>query len=314
MSWTKRQLVPPLPSEAQPIVDALNTVSGAVVPILNAASTLLNAASIFFQSADLYKALMTALVTQTEDLVNDLFGSGAFELVVNPFTSFRRRQKVDKNGIPLLTPEEAINLAIRSLDDQGDLDRPQFSDAANISAFGILVTAPDISVFLAILEALLSLWNIDDIQFIIREINRRRGILVQSRPPDWDSLRFNQIKALGDVQKELLRVLAIAKGYLAVPDDAILDLIAQLQRKVNILTLSIAAFQAVIDALTNTPALSGVYMLDVPLGVGGNNRLKAELRDPQFAQLGLNKYTFMALYVGGGPSAAGVDSIRQLLA
>lgn len=314
MPWMQRPLVPPLPGEAQDIVDVLDTVASGVLPILNAASTLLNAAQIFFQTADLYKALITALLNQTEALVNDLFGSGAFELVINPFTVFNRRQELDKYGIPTLTPEEAVNLAIRSLDDLGDQGRPQFSPAANVSAFGILVTAPNVGVFLDILRGLLSLWTIDDLRFLIDQIERRTGAAPQSRQPDWDTLRFNQIGALGQIQKELLRVLAIAKGYVAVPDDAILDLINQLQRKVNILTLSIAAFQAVIDALTNTPALSGVYILDIPTGVGGNERLKKELKDPQFSALGLNQYTMMALYVGGGPSAAGVDAIRQLIA
>lgn len=320
MSWTPKTVTPPLPSEVNDILTGLNSLTGSVSSSLGTISSLLDAAKPFFSGGtDPFAALVTAILTELQNFNNDFFGSGAFQLVIDPFAAFGPRfneegRGKDKYGIPLLTPKDALNKAIRSFDDQGDEDRPQFSDSANVSAFGLLVTAPDLSIFLDILQALASVWTIDDITFTFNRLQKTS----QPKPkksiaPDWSSLRFNQVGALGDIQKEINKALSITKGYTTVGDNVISEIIDTLQRKVDVLQASVDGLQLVVDALVATAGVPNVWVLDVPIGVGGNRRIKEEIVDPNLSALLLNKYTFMVLYVGGGPSAAGVDKIRQLV-
>lgn len=320
MSWTPKTLTPPLPAEAQAVVDAVSAVTSTVGGVLATFSALLDAAKIFFVAGtDLFVALVSAIITEAENLNNDFFGSGAFQLIVSPFDLAGPRfleegVGKDQYGIPFLTPRDAISAAVRSLDDTGDINRPVFSDSADVAAFGLLITAPDVRAFIALLEALLSVWTLDDLEFIINRTKAKANPPPKkSVPVDWTSLRFNQIKALGDIQRENNKALSIARGYLNVGDNIIVQLIDTIQRKVDVLSDSVATFQAVIDALIAAAGIPNVFVLDVPLGPGGTRRLKEELRDPALESLLANKYTLMLLYVGGGPSALGVDNIRKLV-
>lgn len=320
MTWTPKTLTPPLPPEAQQVVDAVSSATSTVSGVLSTFSALLDAAKIFFTAGtDLFVALVSAIITEAENLNNDYFGSGAFQLIVSPFDVATTRfleegNGKDQYGIPFMTPGQAIAHAVRSLDDAGDLNRPIFSDSADITALGLLITAPDVRAFIALMEALLAVWTLDDLVFIInRTKEKANGVPKKSVPVDWSSLRFNQIKALGDIQRENNKALAIARGYLNIGDNIITQLIDTIQRKVDVLNDSVATFQAVIDALLAAAGIPNVFVLDVPLGTGGVRRLKAELRDPALESLGANKYTLMLLYVAGGPTAVGLDNIRKLV-
>lgn len=320
MAWTPKTLTPPLPPGAADVVNAISTATTSVSGALTAFSTLLDAAKVFFTAGtDVFQFIVNTIITEAENLNNDFFGSGAFQLIVSPFDVAGPRfleegAGKDQFGIPFLTPRDAISQAVRSLDDTGDANRPIFSDSANIAAFGLLITAPDVKAFITLMQALLSVWTLDDLVFII---NRTQAKATpppkKSVPVDWTSLRFNQIKALADIQRENNKALAIARGYLNVGDNVITQLIDTIQRKVDVLNDSVATFQFVIDALVAAAGIPNVFVLDVPLGPGGVRRLKEELRDPALESLLLNKYTLMLLYVGGGPSAVGVDNIRQLV-
>lgn len=332
MTWTPKTITPPLPPEAQDIVDAISTVTGTVSGILTTFSTLLDAAKIFYNGGtDLFVALMNGIIDAAEDLNNDYFGSGAFQLIIDPFSLPSTRyleqgindlaeditgakiKKKDQFGIPQLTPAECIAAAIRSFDDTGDENRPIFSDAADITALGLLITAPDLSAFLDLLEKLLSVWTLDDLEFIFDRFQLKVNPVKKSVPVDWGSIRFNQIKALGDIQKENNKALAIARGYLNVGDSIIPELIETIQRKVDVLNDSVTTFQSVVDLILAAAGVPNVFVLDVPLGAGGVNRVKIELRDSDLESLAINKYTVMLLYVAGGPTAVGLDKIRQLV-
>ena len=316
MSWLLKNIGPPIPPEAQAIVNEVDAVASAVTPLLDTATALLDVAKIFYiAGVDVYQTLTSTLISETEDLIDDLFGAGVFELVIDPFSVFGPKFPKDVNGIPLLNPEQAIKLAIRSFDDVGDPNRPQFSDGANVAAFGLMATAPDVSSFLALLQSLLAVWTIDGLDFTLKRVKRFRNPPdTQSLLPDWDSISFNKVNALGDIQNELLKILSLAKGYTVVPDRGITDLIDIMQRKIDVLNASIAAFQGLLDILGALPAATGIYFFDLPLGVGGNSRIQTALRDQDLEALKINKYTFTVLYVGGtGPSAQSVDSIRKLL-
>ena len=385
MPWQQKALLPPLPPEAQDVVDDLNAVAGSIIPILDAAATILDAAKIFFSAgSDLYAALMTALITEVENLINDLFGSGAFELMVHNSSVLSTKLQKDKFGIQLITPADAVNLAIQSFDDLGDDQRPQFSDAASVAGFGFLVTQKDVFLLVKILEALATVLGLPQLDVIFEDLKSQSGqsrtilsnksvfagqitfdytggtpkvgnfiqqgavsavitaetdtqiniedkgiakkfvngaarFLAEPRfstGADWDSFRFNQFEALGKIQVQLLDVLQIAKGYAVVPDNNIAELIDLLSRKVDTLTAAVTIFQAVIDEITNISGLSGTFVFDLPITTGGNKKLKEELFNPAFedTSFAFDKYTFFALYVGGGPSAAGVETIRLLFA
>lgn len=320
MSWTPKTVTPPLPPGAADVVAAIGAATSTIGGVLSTVSALLDAAKIFFTAGtDLLQFLMNAVITEAENLNNDFFGSGAFQLIVSPFDMAGPRYLEDGNGkdqygIPYITPRDAISAAVRSLDDLGDANRPVFSDSAQIAAFGLLVTAPDVKALIALMEALLSVWTLDDLVFIINRTKAKSSPKPKkSVPVDWSSLRFNQIKALGDIQAENNKALAIARGYLNVGDNVITQMIETIQRKVDVLNESVTTFQQVIDLLTAAAGIPNVFVLDVPLGPGGTRRLKEELRDPALESLLLNKYTLMLLYVGGGPSATGVDNIRKLI-
>ena len=383
MPWTQKTLLPPLPPEAQDVVDDLNTVAGSIVPILDAAATLLDAAKIFFSAGtDLYAALMTALITDVEDLVTDLFGTGAFELMVHSSAVLSTKLPKDKSGIQLITPADAVNLAIQSFDDLGDDQRPQFSDSANIAAFGFLVTAKDVFLLVEILEILFSVLGLPQIKVLFEDLKEASGqsrtilsakatsggkitftytggspkvgnfiqqgavsvvvssftdttvaiedigigkkfengaarFLAQPRfstGADWDTFSFDQFDSLGKIEVQLLDVLQLAKGYAVIPDNNITELIDLLSRKVDVLTAAVTLFQSVIDEITNTSGLTDTFVFDLPITVGGNKKVKEELVNPAFAasSFALDRYTFFVLYVGGGPSAAGVETIRLL--
>jgi len=343
MTWTKKEVLPPLPEEAQKIIDDLQAVSGGVVDILKGLSLALEAAKVFFLlTNDLFAAIMTAIITAVEDLINDLFGSGVFQLVINPFTvtnTTLRREKVgegaDQFDVTFVTPDDAIKLAIKSFDDpydidpssinstnpQGNLKRPDFSDSATVAGFGLLFTAKDLNIYIQFLQALKAVWTTDDIEFALGRALEAQGTTPgRSTGADWDSKRLNSIGSLGSIQNQLLKILSLAKGYTLIPE-GIINLIDALQRKADDLIETIEAFQAVIDDLTNLQGLAGVHVLDIPPQVGGNNLLKASLPNPilQGPDNFLYRYTFFIMYVGGGISSldsqvTAVDTIRQLVA
>lgn len=73
--------------------------------------------------------------------------------------------KYDENNIPTLTPVEAINLAIESFDDEGDVRRPPFSKASTVTGFGILITTPYLQLFATLLKGATTFisagWHLD---------------------------------------------------------------------------------------------------------------------------------------------------------
>jgi len=317
MSWKKTNVVPPLPPEIRALLDTLNSSLGSVVPVLSTAKSLLEVAKVLYLAGtDLYSALLIALITECENIVNDTFGTGMYELIVDPFSVFPKKLKKDKKtGIPYVTPGDAINIAIASIDDLGDADRPQFSDSAEVAGFGIMLTAPDPAALLKLLEMLLKVWTTLDLKWTIERLKKAKAVapIPDSISPDWSSARLNQIEIFAKLQKQLLDTLEMAKGYTITADQAVIDLIDALTQKVDDLKGSIEALQALMDLIKGISGMTDVFVVQIPLGVGGVNRIKAELVDADLATLKINKFTVMALYVAGGPSAAGLDNIRKVL-
>jgi len=376
MTWQKQDLATPIPKAIEDVVAPINDLISVILPILSTVQTLLTAAQVFFATyADPYVTLVGSLISQIEAVINDLFGAGAYSLVVTPFSfevsvaqskviaetynteinnaniAYEKallkaseiknaadrkaaresaKQSLNTNrtkaynkknrarsfdqvtGLPILSANDAILAAIESFDDKGDAARPQFSNSANVCAFGILFTVPTIQQLIDILEAMSDVFKIPEFEFALKKIKRFKTTAQVSVNPDWQSVRLNSIEHLSAMQKELLGLLETFRGYLVVPSAGLGDIINILQQKTAKIQQLLTRLQALLNAISR---VSGVYFLDVPEGPGGNARIKRALEDP-FLQDPCNQtgFTVMALFVGGGPSLQPIETIRALLA
>jgi len=332
MSWAKKKVLSPLPEELEGIVTSLTGTVSSVQAVLGPLALALDsAATLFLLGNDLFAAIMNEVITAIEELVNDIFGSGVFQLVINPFTLSNtnlRRARVNDNeadafNVTFVTPDQAIKEAIKSLDDPGDVDafnnlkRPNFSVNATVAGVGLLITVKDINAYLELMKLLFRVWATEDIKFAIKKIEDLQAP-PRSTGADWDSIKFNQIGQLALLQNQLLGVLALAKGYTLVPE-GLINLINLLKKKIDDLNEILDTLTAVIEDLANIEGLAGVYVFDLPPQRGGNEAIKAalpnpELQGPEFA---LHRYTFFMLYIGGGidrtagPVVA-ADNIRKI--
>lgn len=315
MPWQSKPLISPLPGE---LIDIANTISGvasAVGTILDVVADLLEVAKVFYMViADPYKALVAALITELEDLINDLFSTGVYQLIIDPYQVFSPGMKKDRFGIPLLTPGDAINAAIKSFDDEGDANRPIFSPSSKVAALGIMITTPSYGEILSLLQALWNVFQIDDIKWLINKLERdKKGRPKFSRPPDWDSVRLNQIDTMAKIQEALLDDLSIARGYIITTDEIITQMIDSLSRKVAVWQEAVEVINLLILNIGNIAALNQALILDIPEQVGGIELIKKELMHPAIMANKINKYTFMYLMVGGGPSLKSVELLRGMM-
>ena len=315
MSWTKKKVLSPLPEELEGIVTSLDATVSTVQAVLGPLALALESASILFVLGnDLFAAIMDLVITAIEDLVNDIFGTGVFQLVINPFTlsntTLRRERagenKADQFDVTFVTPDQAIKEAIKSLDDPGDVDgfnnlkRPAFSENATVAGVGLLITVKDINAYLNLLKLLFTVWATEDIKFAIDKLENLQPP-PRSTGADWDSLRFSQIGQLGLLQNQLLGVLALTKGYTLVPE-GLINLIKLLKKKIDDLNEILDTLKEVIQALADIEGLGGVYVFDLPPQLGGNEAIKAALPNPELQgpEFFLHRYTFFMLYIGGG--------------
>jgi hypothetical protein len=217
---------------------------------------------------------------------------------------------VDSFGIPKLSPRQAILAAVESLDDLGDPNRPQFSDNAQVCALGIMATAPGLDQFKALIELLLQVFEIPEWRIALLKFNEVSTTgTTASAFPDWKSVRLNSFTPMDDIQSAILDVIHTVQGYQVVADDCIQDLIDILDQKAALLEELAKRLEDLANALKSA---TGLFVLNVPIGVGGNSRLKTEFRD-SILECAPNDYTIAAIFVGGGPSLQDVDNLRKLM-
>ena len=247
MTWTQKPIPAPLLAEVEAIASQISSLTAPVVTLLDVASSALDAAKIFFSAAgNPTTALANSLITELENLNNDIFGTGVFQIVVQPFELTVREPipgigtastidtesrlleiaqtgatlAPDAFGITRLTPVKNIQKIVDSFDDVGDVERPQFSDSAEVCAFGMMVTSPTVNGFNQILESLLGVWDMGDLRRLLDRMNRQTNtdtggvIPTASRPPDWDSVRFNSINFLKDTQDQINKQIALLRGLI----------------------------------------------------------------------------------------------------
>ena len=145
MPWEQQEVTDPAQQAVSTALTPVSNALGAISPILSTTSALLDIAKAFIiGTIDPLQAALLKAIEGLEETLNDIFGSGMFTLTVNPFRLEGVRQ-FDDFGTPLMTPADIINEMVQSFDDLGDGNRPQFSESAEVVAFGLIATAPDLA-------------------------------------------------------------------------------------------------------------------------------------------------------------------------
>lgn len=317
MAWEQRNLKVLLPDAMKQVSDTAAGVSSSLQTVVDILDAALKAAQVFATpTADPTSALITALQDELEDIVNDTFGTGFFQLIVTPYTV--ENPRYDTFGIPLLTPGEVITTMSTSFDDAGDSRRPQFSDSANVTGFGIIATAPDATQLLTAVNGLLSVLNLKEFQNL--KLRLDRAVLaesgttpVRSIQPDWSSVKLEDIPGFSDIKASLVSFLNQIRGYQKVADAFLDDFLSALTNKVNAITNAVDELNKAIQAIEQGLGATGVYWLNIPTAVGGNTYLKQQLPDSFLSSLTTNGYSAGALYVAGGPSVSGLEALKDML-
>jgi hypothetical protein len=235
-------------------------------------------------------------------------------------TEKRKNWKFDNFGIPLMTPSQCVNHMIASLDDTGDPMRPVFSDTAQVSALGFIVTAPDIEQFVALAEPLLAILEIDQLADLLNEFLRRSNRTTAEpsggTAPDWTANgRLADIEFLRQQRDALLGALAQIKGAVESADQAVVRLIDIITEKLNALNEVVESFSALLTKLQSILDAEGVFVFELDSN-GGTNLIKQQLKafDASASDIFAldSGYTFGVLFVGGGPSYESVKLLQQL--
>lgn len=313
MSWKKSDIgAPAIASAAAAAGSVLGAIGAATAATAIAASQVATANQAFQDKADKTLAAFNAVVTSVENLINDTFGTGVYMLQINQFDVPGRRP-LDDFGVPLLYPREALQMAISSFDDLADDQRPQFSDQAQVAAFGFLATAADIEGLKQLITQLLAVFDLSDWRIALKKYNDATvPPTVPSVYPDWKSIRLNSIPQLAGTQKALNKALENVRGTVNSAGSASKDLANMVDKKARDAKQLVQAIQDNIQHLQNAIKASGIYFLNVPVGVGGNTRLKNEIFDCNLV-IQNTGYTIVGILVGGGPSAAPIEAVRGLL-
>lgn len=313
MSWKQSPVNGPVSDAVKDALTPISNSLGSVAPLLATAKALLDIAKVFVQGVnDPFAQIISQAADELEDLINDTFGTGFFVLTVNPF-KLEGIRRFDDFGTPLLTPSQAIEIMVNSFDDLGDENRPQFSDSATVTSFGIMATAPDLAGLLDLIRQLIALFAIPEWELILTEHERRSDDTVTpSVAPDWESLRLNSFSPFDEVQRNLNELLEAVRGTTVVPDSNLADLIDLITQKVTRLQQLTEQIRAIIDQAAGS--VTGLYVFELDPTTGGNNLIKQELRDPFLEQCTPdNGYTVSVLFVGGGPSLIPVQNLKELL-
>lgn len=312
MAWTKKDVGAPVFND---LANAAGAAAGALGAIAAsgalAAGAVAVASSAHAAKADPLAAAFSTVVQSLQNLLNDTFGAGVFVLVVNQFDVPGVRP-VDNFGIPILYPREALQMAMESFDDTADANRPQFSDDAQVTAYGFMATASSVAGIITLIDELLRVFNIAEWNLINQRF--RNAILPPSPTsvyPDWQSLRLNSISQIAGVQKSANQMLENLRGNTLDTHDAVRDVVQTLKEKVETADSIVSQLKNNLTSLQNAAKASGLYVLNVPPGPGGNTRLKNEIFDCNLV-LENSGYTVVAITVGGGPTLIPVDTVRRL--
>lgn len=312
MAWKQTQVAAPVFNEIANLAGQATAAAGAITSAAAVAGAAIGKAKTAYASkADPLASAFKTVVEATQNTLNDTFGTGVFMLTINQFDVPGAR-RVDEFGVPLLFPREALQMAIESFDDTADPLRPQFSADAMVCAYGFIATAPTIAGVVSLIDELLRVFNISEWELIkTRYRNATLPPAAASIYPDWQSLKLNSISQIAGTQAEANRMLKNLEGNVLDAHDAVKDVIATIKDKADTANAIINALKQNIADLQSAAKASGLWTLNVPPHVGGNEYLKDQIFDCPLA-IGNTGYTLVGITVGGGPSLSAVDRVRKL--
>jgi hypothetical protein len=264
------------------LASSITSLAGAADTTLGVAEDALAAAQVFLSGVSSPQgAAAQALVAQAEGLVNDLFGIGFYQVFAHPW----QYGVGSGEGIfRTLSFPNCIAAIVKSFDDYGDPERPQFSALAPLEMIVLIAGGPNPAIFQQVLTAFNALIGSKEFALALRRLQQaieldatRTTIKVGSRLPDWQSVTLREaFPALNPLEDALRENLAMLKGYAAGVDNAISaaqDLIAAKRSQLNDLQNALAAATALFGQGLNE---AGAYALHVT-GAGGNAGLKGAL-------------------------------------
>jgi len=288
--WQDKTLEELFPSELAAIIDALDTATGLIVTALTAIAAALDAVSQFLVDvADPAAAAIAALRLLIDTMANDLENTGLYQIVVMPevgpetFASLKGfAGGIGESIISTeFTYQQFIGRIVGALDDTSDPHRPNFSEFANVTGVVVMVGAPSLADLVAILKKLwevfgiqdfLNLWNAYD--FFPPDRTERFGSGVS---PDFTNIRavdlIPPLASVVDLLRKIVYMLDTALGFLAL----VKAFAAMLSAKADQLLAIAATIQEIVDLIQTLLDDTGIYVLVIPPGVGGNERLKSEL-------------------------------------
>lgn len=86
MTWRKVPVTTPITDEIANVVSSLSSVTATLSALFAAITTLLEIAKAFVVGViEPFEALVDAIITELETLINDLFATGFYVLTINPF-------------------------------------------------------------------------------------------------------------------------------------------------------------------------------------------------------------------------------------
>ena len=309
------QLSPPSGFDA--LADGVGSLAAAAGTVLDATGAALDAAKLFLTGvAAPQAAAASALVAGAQDLVNDLFGTGAFTIAVHPWTPGVGR---GEGAWRHLDFPRLVQALAESFDDASDRARPQFSGAADVEMIVVAAGAASPTAFAGLLEALEALLGTREFALAARRVRQALALEreqyaapVGSRPPDWRSVTVREaFPGLAPVEAALQENLALLEGYAAAGEtavDAAADLIAAKQAQ-------LATLQSRLDdaaaLLAGGISGTGVYKLAVA-GTGGTALLRNELLSATDAPGPELSFCAGVALVGGAGSLAAIREVMAL--
>lgn len=308
-TWKTVQIVSP--AALDPLVLMAQQVDAVVGNIYDAAETALNAVNSLAVNGLNQFLFIDALLAESENVLNDFFSTGAYQIIVHPWTP-----GVGQGTGPMksLSFPNAVSTVIREFDDQYDRGRPQFSSSASIEMLTIAAGGASPDLFKNILEQLLALFDFSEIRLALRRIIQSQALEKKryerpgvSREPNWKFLNAREfipgakgIEAAGQGQLSMLR------GYNKAKIDSTEKLIDKLLRKKNQLIQVKASWDNALALFLQQP--EGVKILKVS-GVGGTRFLQDELRTAKNAPGHEISNTIIISFVGGTSSLSTLSKI-----
>lgn len=336
MYWKQSNVTLNVSKELRDFAGQAAAISSKVSSVLGAAVELIDVINFLYQEqADPFAKIMAVIAYQLQDFIDDTFSTGMYSLFVSPYFLEGVYQKApivkrkivdefltetaisgvryDKQGYATMTPREAIEKAVDSFYDEGDADRPQFSNNAAVSSFGIMITSPSIDIFKDTLEAFNNLFNISEFDFLLKKLRLGEEDKPASENPDWQSLKLNSIEPLAELQGNLTRFLKLAQGYSNPRTSAVEDLIGTVVDKIYELGYNVDVLSDLLSRMRNATSATGVHIFDYSSTSGGIWGIQDALYDTDLWKMEDNKYTVFALFVGSGPTEKPIKIIKQLI-